>query len=108
MDTTPDCIAYAAYQVIKRLTAACNVTDPERTQALLPDDSKCYPIDVMLQQLKRYSLQSRRFRVVIALLSEIAYHDNKLNAGLYQPIADQLALPSSESDCSRRLTCPYA
>ncbi|RKP25764.1 hypothetical protein SYNPS1DRAFT_22337 [Syncephalis pseudoplumigaleata] len=84
-----------------------SLTQPEEVLAMFPEDGKSHPIDVILQKINVYHFKDRRFRVVMSILSEVAYHDHKLNRQLYQHIANLLSSPPAAPDRSRRLALPY-
>jgi len=70
-------------------------------------DRTVHPIDKVLKRLPVFSLDDRKFRVVMAILKEMAYHDHRLNPGLYQQLEGQMAPLPPQPDRHWRMEYPY-
>jgi hypothetical protein len=92
------------HRILERLAVVNEVDSEERR---FTKDPTVHPLDKILKQLPVFSLENRKFRVVMAILKEMAYHDHRLNHRLYQQLEGRLAPPPPQPDRYGRMENPY-
>jgi hypothetical protein len=95
------------HRIPGRLRAVVDESEVNEFSDLFKPESRVHPIDQILQRLPVFSLENRRFRVVMAILKEVAYHDHRLNTKLYEQLERQLPLPPPPPDRYWRGLYPY-